>query len=338
VLLDAHDAGEITELRLDRFAAQRPAVTHPDSRDARTRDAEPLKRTFVQARWDDGRSLAVDAPVDAFFGTGFGQAHDYDTLIFGMHGVASSPLPPSHEHPSEPEEALTPLGAQAYTYFPMPFARHAEVALVNELPAGATPVDVEYTITYRPQPIRRTRGGLYRGATPIGYFNAREFHNEKLAQDAPFPDRDANDQLADLRGPGTFVGMVLNGTTHNFGSGNVDPIWQEGDCMFWIDDDADFVPSLTSTGHEECFDGGFYYENVQSTPTSGVTKRDLSGNVVLGAGNYSDEISTFHLFTGDAIGFQKRLQATIEHGANDDYAGADESGVWFAYLAPRDGA
>jgi hypothetical protein len=217
----------------------------------------------------------------------------------------------------------------------MPFARHAEIALANELPAGGTPIDVAYTVTYRPQPIRRTRAGLFRGTTPIGYFTAHEFHNSKLAQDAPFPDRDANDQIADLRGPGTFVGMVLNGTTHNFGSGNVDPIWQEGDCMFWIDDAADDVPSLTSTGHEECFDGGFYYENVQSTPTSGVTKRDLSGNVVLGAGNYSDEISTFHLFTGDAIGFQKRLQATIEHGANDDFGGADESGVWFAYLSPH---
>jgi hypothetical protein len=334
VLLDARDAGEITELRLDHFIAQKPSVTLPDSHDQRSRDAEPFKRTFVQARWDDQPRRSVDAPVDAFFGSGFGQARNFDSLIFGEHGLLPSELPSSYEHPSEPDEATTPLGERTYTYFPMPFARHAQLALVNRLPAGATPVDVAYTVRYRRQPIRRTRAGLFRGRTPIGYFSAHEFHNAKDAGDSPFPDRGGNDQLVNLPRPGSFVGMVLNGTTHNFGSGNVDPVWQEGDCMFWVDGAADLVPTFTSTGHEECFDGGFYYENVQNTPTSGVTKRDLAGNVALGPGNYSDEISTFHLFTGDAIRFRHRLQGTIEHGANNGFAGVDESGVWFAYLKP----
>ena len=120
--------------------------------------------------------------------------------------------------------------------------------------------------------------------------------------------------------------------------------------MFWVDGRTsnaydqinhlkkltpNMAPSVMSTGHEECFDGGWYYNGSQNDPTAGVTIRDQSGTVPLGAGDYSDEISTFHLFLGDTIAFQKRLQATVEHGTNNTFDHADESGVRFYYLAAR---
>lgn len=335
-LLDVSMPAEITDIRFKHFAAGTPGVTTPDGAGGKTRETEALHKTILSGRWDDEPILAVDAPVDAFFGTGFGQSQNYDSLMFGMHTAANTANPnPQYEHPSELSEPQGALGVTTYNRYPMPFAKHGELMLKNALAAGQSAVTVDYAVTYRPLPIVRKGERLFRGSTEIGYFHATPFHNRQDARDSPHPDRDAADQMADYYGRGNLAGTVLNMTTHNFGSGgDVNPTWQEGDCEFWIDDAGDYLPSVTSTGHEECFDGGFYFQNLQNNPTAGVTKRDLAAAAPLGAGNYTDEISVFHQYLGDAINFQNRLQATVEHGTNNGFDKVDESGLAFSYLVP----
>jgi hypothetical protein len=111
--------------------------------------------------------------------------------------------------------------------------------------------------------------------------------------------------------------------------------------MFWVDDAADYLPDLTSTGHEECHDAaGPYFEYVANNMTGGDTSRDVCGAAIFCT--TTGEASVFRYWIGDTIAFQRRLDATIEHGSENTYDGgaaeagtalADESGVAFYYLA-----
>jgi len=357
-IFNGRGPGEITAVHLTQLRADPAVVTHPDtSTDDHSRAGEPLTATRIEGRWDDRPRLDVDAPVGAFFGTGFGQGNDYQTIGFGMKTQAGSPTPKGYDRPVETSEAQKNLGVETYSYLPMPYARHGQLWLHNTLPAGGATVTLGYSVTYRGQGISLRHGRLMRHGRELGYFHADEFHNDQAATNSKLPDPKANDKFADLHGHGNYAGEVLNETTHSFGTTELrptqlnpnEPTYQEGDCMFWVDgrnSDAygqvnhlarltpNMLPSISSTGHEECFDGGWYYNGSQNNPTAGVTIRDASSTVPLGAGDYSDEISTFHLYLGDTIAFQNHFLATVEHGTNNTFDHADESGVRFYYLAP----
>jgi hypothetical protein len=269
--------------------------------------------------------------------------------------MAGSQFPPGYEHPVEASEAQKAQGVNTYNYFAMPFAQHGQLWLSNTLPTGGSTVTVNYAVTYRPQPITLDSGALMRSGQELGYFHADEFHNSQAATNSTTVDLNANDQFADLSGHGNFAGDVFTETTHNFGGGGANsPSYQEGDCMFSVDGangdvygqinnltvagipaPADpglpdiLIPSVTSTGHEECFDGGFYFNSDQNDPTAGVSIRDASGEA---QSNTGDEIALFHVYLGDAIAFQNSFRATIEHGANNTYNHVDESGLRFYYM------
>jgi hypothetical protein len=182
---------------------------------------------------------------------------------------------------------------------------------------------------------------MLRGGSELGYFHAREFHNRKPAGNSPHPEREANDAFARLEGRGNYAGQVLDMTNHTFGKGYDDLHYMEGDCMFWIDDAADYLPDVTSSGHEECHDAaGPYFEYVANNMTGGDTSRDVCGSAVFCT--TTGEASAFRYWLGDTIAFQRRLDATVEHGSENTYDGgtaergaalADESGVAFYYLA-----
>jgi hypothetical protein len=301
-----------------------------------------MRATRIRARWDDHPELDVDAPVGDFFGTGFGQAQNYDTLVAGMHTVGGDVLPASWPHPSEGSLLGKPLGVQTYSFWPMPYARHGEISLTNTLPAGGATTEVAYEITVAPRPnTLAAQGRLLRDGTELGYFHAREFHNRRPRDNSPHPDRDANDAFARLRGRGNYAGQVLDMTNDTFGKGVDDLHYMEGDCMFWVDDAPDYQPDVTSTGHEECHDAaGPYFEYVANNMTGGDTSRDVCGSAIFCT--TTGEASAFHYWIGDTIAFQHRLDATVEHGSENTYDGsmgqqgqalADESGVAFYYLA-----
>ena len=349
-LLDVAGAGQVNEIRFQQFVAVPPVVTQPSSDPENDpRAAEPLRATRISGRWDNAADPQVDAAVDEFFGTGFGQAGNYDTLMAGM-GTASGGLPPGWPEPSETSALGQPGGVTTYSFWPMPFAERAEIWLTNTLPAGGSTVEVAYSITYEP-------GGVVRDAderlwrdepdgAELGYFHADAYYNFSPKDNSPKPERDVNDGFARLQGRGNYVGTVLNMRTHTFGEGApqgedmANLHYMEGDCMFWIDDAPDYLPDVFSTGHEECFDsGGPYFQYNVNNMTAGSTNRDACGAVFICT--YTHEVSAFHWYTGDAIGFQNQFEATIEHGSENTYEGGDaatghraeHAGVSLYYLA-----
>src|SRR5207244_24152 len=130
-----------------------------------------------------------------------------------------------------------------------------------------------------------------------------------------------NDAFARLDGRGNYVGHVLNMTNHTYGTAQGDDLhYMEGDCMFWVDDAPDYEPDVTSTGHEECHDAsGPYFEWDTNNPTAGITERDVCGVTIFCT--TTGETSVFRWWVGDAIAFQKHLDATIEHGSENTYDG-----------------
>jgi hypothetical protein len=326
-------------VRFLQFTASPPVTTSPSNDPENdSRAGEPLKATRITGRWDDAPRPALDAPVGDFFGTGFGQAQNYDTILAGMH-TATGVLPPSFPHPSEVSALGKPGGVSTYAFWPMPFAEHGELALTNTLPAGGPTVEVAYEVDYAPAAIRHHNDGtLWRGREELGYFHAREFHNRSQPANSPHPEREANDGFARLKGRGNYAGHVLN-MTINAAAKSIDDLhYMEGDCMFWVDGAPDYLPDITSTGHEECHDAAPYFEFLANNPTADTTNRDACGVIVFCT--TVGETSVFRWWMGDTIAFQHRFEATVEHGSENTYAGgdyaggslADESGVAFYYL------
>lgn len=357
-LLDVAGAGQVDEIRFEQFLADPPVVTTPSSDPENDpRQGEPMLATRIEARWDGAAEPQVDAPVGVFFGTGFGQAANYDSLMVGMN-TNTSGLPAGWPEPSEVSLLGKPGGVSTYSFWPMPFAEDAAIWLTNTLPDGGSTVEVAYEIEYEPGGVSRDADGrLWRDGedTELGHFHAEEYYNFSPKDNSPKPERNINDGFLRVQGRGNFVGNVLNMRTHTFASdsgvgtgggetpdylaGNERLHYLEGDCMFWIDDAPDYMPDVYSTGHEECFDsGGPYFQYNVNNMVAGSTQRDACG--VTFVCSYTHEISAFHWYTGDAISFENQFQATIEHGSENTYEGggdatgvrAEHSGVSFYYL------
>lgn len=329
-LLDQDGPGQVSLINLPYVNETPPVETTPSSDpDNDPRAAEPLKGVRIQARWDGQPDLAIDAPIGDFFGTGFGQAQDYDTLVNGME-TAVDAAPQQWPHAQELSSVSEGGGVSMYTTWPMPFAEHAEITLTNTL--SDTTVDVAFEVVVDPENVYRDDAGrLFRDEEEVGYFHAQEFYNFSPSYDSPKPDKLNNDHFVELDGRGNYVGHVFNMRTHNFVTGGPNiPTYMEGDCMFWIDHAPDYKPDITSTGHEECHDTGAYFQGDEHNATAGTTNRELGGDTIFL--NFFDETSIFHYFVGDAIGFQDYFMASIEHGAENSFNGAEQAGVVFYYL------
>jgi len=231
---------------------------------------------------------------------------------------------------------------KTYAFWPMPFGDHADISLTNKLPEGGPTVSVAYEIEYEQGGVTVDRDGHLRaGEEELGYFHALRYKNRSKPENSPHPERNVNDAFARLTGRGNYAGHVLNMTNNTNGQGQDTLAYMEGDCMFWVDDAPDYLPNITSTGHEECHDASAYFNYDANSPTSSFTLRYLCGVTI--AATCTGETSVFHWWMGDTIAFQKRFEATVEHGSENTYKGsptnpealADQSGTSFYYLEPN---
>ncbi len=183
----------------------------------------------------DGKSVPdVDAPVDLFFGSGFGEDEGYTGLMNGMTGASSW------------------AGADYwYSFWPMPFKTKAVARLVNNSPI--TLDSVESRVYFR------TLGEDEEWPRDWGHFHAT--YNEALPATG-----EGDYEILHTSGRGHYVGTMLgveNGATFN-------KDWIEGDERVFVDGSS--YPQLVGTGLDHMFNGGRQWSSSYAGPFASVTK------------------------------------------------------------------
>jgi hypothetical protein len=184
-------------------------------------------------------------------------------------------------------------------YWPMPFRRSARITLTNLGPVDMLLWwDVDYTAV---PSLRRD----------IRYFHAHWRREQPMSPDGAYT-------ILDARGAGHYVGTALFAQPI-FPS---DPPWLmlEGDEQISVDGETS--PSIRGTGHEEYFNGGFYFEAgpVTGAPYHGVVLKDPA----------TGRVSAYRWHVEDPIPFTKGIRVAIEHGSNNIEL-ADYSSVAYWY-------
>lgn len=189
-----------------------------------------------------------------------------------------------------------------YSWFPMPFARGAVLALRN---ASDAAVSVWYEVRRRPGP----------PLADSGLFGASARTDHETATSADF-------LLADLRGAGRLVGLFADLQSVDV------PLreYLEGDERVYVDGSAH--PALYGTGVEDLFGGGFYFDEgpfrlaLHGAPAHEVT---ASGE---------DRTSMYRLFVTDAVPFASRLRLGLEGGPTGDLSLRARRVAWY-YQRPE---
>ncbi|GHG47900.1 MULTISPECIES: glycoside hydrolase family 172 protein [Amycolatopsis] len=236
----------------------------------------------------DGRTT-VDAPIGEFFGSGLG-AFDTRSLLYAM-----DPSP----------------GGWYTAWWPMPFAGHAEVELVNDSGVPITGAKVEVTSA----PDGSVAGKL--AAQSTGYFHATHGKSGKLPDGTDVP-------LLDARGRGTFYGVT---DTMRGAPGGLNKLeFLEGDERAYVDGRA--TPALHGTGTEDFYGGGWYFLGITmpgSTPTAA-----LSGFSEEADGCVSLCVGATKLLLADAIPFDGSLRFSAERGSvNTDPVEHSWTSYWY---------
>ena len=238
-----------------------------------------LNNTWLQISWDNEATPSVNAPVGSLFGLGQFGSYGTRALMMGL------------------DETNT-----LYLYFPMPFASHAHIDLVNQ--RSSTTNGITYEIQYKP---------FTDSFQNVGYFKT-QFNTQQ-------PTTNGNDiVILNAQGAGQFLGMVDSMDGPNNRS------YLEGNERIYTD--GSNSPSFQGTGTEDFFNGGWYF-------SSGPYTGPMSGNTVHVVTSTDDKTAAYRLFLQDAVPFHTQVHVSIEHGPND-YAGVNEN-VWtlaYYYLQP----
>jgi hypothetical protein len=245
----------------------------------------------------DGRTM-VDSPLGEFFGAGLG-ASSVRSLMFAT-------IP-------QPGGALS-----LSDWWPMPFARKANIAVVNttDNPVSGIYSDVVTT------PDAQWAPAL--GSGRAGYFTARSHAGPTtLGQDWLF---------ADEHGHGKFVGVshTIRGSRITTSSGDDEPYFLEGAERVYTDGSAS--PQWYGTGTEDFYEGGWYFNDGTqfSAPLTGQPdQRTATG----GCADYC--VAAYRLLLAEAIDYHSAIRFGIEHGKRN-MVQSDYSSTAFLYAQPGD--
>jgi len=214
-----------------------------------------LNNLRLKIYWDGEGEAAVDAPLGFFFGSGMGE-YEVRALPVGLD---------SGRH----------LG---YSYFPMPFARHARLTLVND---GAQAARLNYEV--------ESSDSLYQQGeiASLGYFYAH--YNS-----ASPPKRKLDYPLLQATGSGKYVGttLVISG-----------PVYlQEGNER--VDVDGSQTSQLTGTGTEDYFNAAWGFQRGNfSLPSSGNP-----------AGKFGGAVAAYRFYLADPLPWGRSLSFGFGHG------------------------
>jgi hypothetical protein len=224
----------------------------------------------LRIRFDGMRT--VDAPLGEFFGSGLGPAR-VRSLLFAMDG--------------------TPSG-WASSWWPMPFARSAEVMLDN---SSRTTISAgELKLTWA----RSSPWAARLGPTgQFGYFHAQGHRGETKPG--------AYWTFLKTRGAGTFQGVTMTM------KGGNPAAYLEGNERAYVD--GVHVPQIQGTGTEDFFDGGWYFfDNLFTLPLSGYTAHETSSD---GCPRLTCK-TAYRLEIADSVPFDHSILYEIQHGLNNN--------------------
>ncbi len=265
VLAHITGTGAITglRLRLERYGISEAST--PAGAAANVYESARLRIRFDGVR-------TVDAPLGEFFGSGLGPA-PVRSLMFAMDG--------------------TPSGWDT-SWWPMPFARSAEVMLDNSSRTTISAGELELTWA------RNGAWAARLGPTgQFGYFHAQGHRGET--------EPGAYWTFLKTRGAGTFQGVTLTM------EGGNPPLYMEGNERAYID--GVHVPQIQGTGTEDFFDGGWYFWNHLFTlPLSGYPAQESSSD---GCPRLTCK-TAYRLEIADSVPFEHSILYEIQHGPSNN--------------------
>jgi hypothetical protein len=256
-------AGVIRELRV----AVEPAT--PDV----------LRALRMILRWNGAKQPNADVTVGDYFGHGYSghaQSARFSSLLLGV------------------------TTNEAYTRFPMPYAKGARIVFRNDARVPITRLRVALQI----EKLRSVPADW-------GWFNATYLESAAAMSDGPtFGLKHVPGHLVlEREGRGKYVGVLLREDWPHHGW------WGEGDWMIWSDETA-WPPGYHGTGSEEYFNSGWCLFD----------RKAVSGYVAVHPAHPTQY--SFHL--NDAFQFRQNIRVAVETMGWDkaDQVMRDDHPVW----------
>ena len=220
-----------------------------------------LRALRLILRWNGAKLPAVDVAVGDFFGhghSGHAEPARFSSLLLGV------------------------TGDEAYSRFPMPYARGARLVFRNDARVPITRLRVALRI----EKLRSVPADW-------GWFNATYREAPVALPDGPkFGLKHVPGHVVlEREGRGKYVGVLLREDWPHEGW------WGEGDWMIWSDETA-WPPSYHGTGSEEYFNSGWCLFD----------RKAVSGYIAVHPGHPAEY--SFHL--NDAFQFQRNIRVAVE--------------------------
>lgn len=246
-------------------AQQLAAFDGPDQITALVLRIPPHRMDEVVLRMTFDGVSTVDLPLPWFFGIGRPPCSSIRSLFIGVDQ------------------------GEAFSFFPMPFHRRAEISV--EVSAGArASLRMEYAV-------RRA------GRSPVP--DAGFFGVEAVDVPASTPGREV--RLLELSGAGRIAGVALNAGSAAGGGWT----FLEGDERFIVDGESG--PAWRGTGVEDFFGGGFYFRNAERKPKPFWTA--LHGMTCVRSTEQGPALSLYRLMPTEGPHFHSGLEYLQESGS-----------------------
>ncbi|MHA1264974.1 MAG: glycoside hydrolase family 172 protein [Candidatus Helarchaeota archaeon] len=196
--------------------------------------------------------------------------------------------------------------------FPMPFQHNCRILITNTHPEKS--VHHFYgAITYSKMPSLPDN---------LGYFHAR-YRNERTQKGIPYT-------ILQATGKGHYLGCHMSAVVTNRFKQLLNLFYLEGDCNIYIDGEK--TPSLSYTGTEDYFMGGWYYNKGPfHAPTHGLTLRGPRNAILR-----KSKTCQYRFHFPDAINFQKSIKVTINHGEFNQVSTMHQSVAYWYQTEPHD--
>lgn len=236
---------------------------------------EYLRNLIIRMYWDKEETPSVEVPFGDFFGNGFSKRVCWHSEYLGV------------------------TSGGFYSYFPMPFRKHARIEIENT--SSKAMLVFFHILCQRYDELPK---------------NTLYFHSQWRRENPTIQGK--NYTILDAAGDGYFAGVFLFMQAYDKGDK-----WNflEGDEFMYIDGEKD--ASVKGTGGEDYFQGGWYF-------IDGTFNALYHGLVLKDANSIRASCYRFHLL--DRVNFNSSIHVEIEHGnrpGND--AKADFSSVSYWY-------